>query len=164
MASQSQSQSQDSLPSLISDAPSADSSGTPKKRVFRPQKLLNKTVESAKGGYEAIKDDTKSLANEIHVECFQTFEVYEVIDFIRANWYKLVYVPYLPAFHKPGWLLRYFVGPYNSELISSLVADFIAGITVVLTLIPQVIQFLIFYNLIVPNPIIPIHRLYLTLP
>ena len=74
----------------------------------------------------------------MHNECFETLEVYESIDFIRANWNKLLFIPYLPAFHKPGWLLRYVVGPYTWELFIMFANDFCAGITVALTLIPQV--------------------------
>lgn len=116
--------------------PSSEQTST--KKLFRPKKALKAAVGSAKEGYTSLKQDTHHLANEIQVECFQLFEVYEVIDFIRENWYKAVYVPYLPAFHHPGWLLRYCVGPYTTELIESFFADIIAGITVALTLIPQV--------------------------
>eukprot|EP01039_Chlorochromonas_danica_P001662 gene1661-1816_t len=120
---------------------------TSKKRLFRPKKALKAAVGSAKEGYTSLKQDTHNLANEIQVECFQLFEVYEVIDFIRDNWYKAVYVPYLPAFHHPGWLLRYCVGPYSTELIESFFADIIAGITVALTLIPQALSYASLANL-----------------
>ena len=47
--------------------------------------------------------------------------------------------PYFPAFHNPGWLLRYIVGPHDSKFVESVLSDIGAGITVALTLIPQVI-------------------------
>ena len=48
-----------------------------------------------------------------------------------------IHVPYFPAFHRPGWLMRYVVGPFNDEWLEMLFADFGAGLTVGLTLIPQ---------------------------
>ena len=39
--------------------------------------------------------------------------------------------------YRPGWLVRYIVGPYDYVWLDSLVSDILAGITVALTLIPQ---------------------------
>jgi hypothetical protein len=38
---------------------------------------------------------------------------------------------------RPGWLVRYVLGPYDDEWISSLYGDLVAGLTVAMTLIPQ---------------------------
>lgn len=38
---------------------------------------------------------------------------------------------------RPGWLVRYFVGPYDVVWVENLIADVCAGVTVALTLIPQ---------------------------
>ena len=46
--------------------------------------------------------------------------------------------PMLPALHSPGWLLRYALGPYDWKLWGMLISDIVAGITVALTLVPQV--------------------------
>jgi hypothetical protein len=54
------------------------------------------------------------------------------------NFLKFWKNPYLPAFHSPGWMLRYILGPHDSVMLESLIADVTAGITVGLTLIPQV--------------------------
>ena len=35
-------------------------------------------------------------------------------SFKREIW-NYVHIPYIPALHNPGWLLRYIVGPYNKE-------------------------------------------------
>ena len=40
-------------------------------------------------------------------------------------------------FLRPGWLVRYAVGPFEAEWFDTLIADVTAGITVALTLIPQ---------------------------
>jgi len=55
--------------------------------------------------------------------------------YFKDNWF---HIPYFPAFHRPGWLLKYAVGPYNDKWAESLFSDFWAGVTVALTLIPQV--------------------------
>lgn len=60
----------------------------------------------------------------------------------RARTWKLlsnfIHIPYYPPFHRPGWILRYLFGPYDDSWLESLLADVGAGITVGLTLIPQV--------------------------
>ena len=65
-------------------------------------------------------------------------EIFEVFDSLKANWRRFIHNPDLPAFHKPGWLLDYALGPFNAELLGNLTLDFWAGVTVALTLIPQV--------------------------
>jgi hypothetical protein len=47
------------------------------------------------------------------------------------------YVPHLPAFHRPGWLVKIAVGPYDVEWMDAFFADITAGLTVAMTLIPQ---------------------------
>lgn len=53
-------------------------------------------------------------------------------------WTKFIHIPYFPLLHRPGWLLRYLVGPYDSDWAESLYNDVVSGLTVGLTLIPQV--------------------------
>ena len=62
------------------------------------------------------------------------------------------YVPYMPAFAYPGWLTKYIKGLYNSETrlatIENIVfGDFVAGITVAMTLIPQGLSYATLANL-----------------
>lgn len=75
------------------------------------------------------------------------FEIYECIDYFRENWKNFFHIPYFPAFHKPGWLLRYIVGPHTPELLFMIFSDVIAGITVALTLIPQGLSYAQLANL-----------------
>lgn len=118
----------------------------PEKQTMEHQEIDNisvsaKVSRSIKQGVTGVKDEAKSWSKEIHEECFgcmQTMEVFEVFDFLKDNWRRFVYNPYLPAFHKPGWLLDYALGPFNAELFGYFMLDFWAGITVALTLIPQV--------------------------
>ena len=101
----------------------------------------HKATQSIKHGIDHVKQETFSWSKEIHDECFgcmRTFEVFEVFEIFRDNWRRFVYNPYLPSLHKPGWMLNYALGPYNAELFGSFMLDFWAGVTVALTLIPQV--------------------------
>ena len=49
--------------------------------------------------------------------------------------------------NRPGWLLRYIVGPHTPELFESFTSDVWAGITVALTLIPQGLSYATLANL-----------------
>ena len=69
------------------------------------------------------------------VKCRKVEGEAEAVGKTILSWF---HIPYFPAFHRPGWLLRYLVGPFNKQLLNSVVADFCAGLTVALTLIPQV--------------------------
>ena len=81
----------------------------------------------------------KEAAKEIHVECFQAVEGYVVLDYFKNNWRHFFHIPYLPAFHTPGWMLRYVFGPYDSKWVEIFLGDFAAGVTVAATAVPQVI-------------------------
>ena len=62
--------------------------------------------------------------------------------------------------YRPGWLVRYIVGPYDYVWLDSLVSDILAGITVALTLIPQGN----YYLLLIPLLNIPHIHFVLPLP
>jgi hypothetical protein len=98
-------------------------------------KMATGTIQES---YTDYKKSTADLAKEIQVECFEQLEVYESLQFLKDNWSKFIFIPYLPAFHRPGWMVRYVVGPHTPQLMMNLMYDCIAGITVALTLIPQV--------------------------
>ena len=55
--------------------------------------------------------------------------------------------PFVPAFHSPGWLLRYLLGPHDAPMLEKLAQDMIAGMTVALTLIPQSLSYASLANL-----------------
>jgi hypothetical protein len=107
---------------------------------------VNPIIDSVKYNYEDSKKKTVELGQEINTECIQvvtSLELQESIKFVHQYWLNFVHIPYLPSFHSPGWLLRYFLGPYNLELGLSAFGDFWAGITVAMTLIPQVSLFIL---------------------
>ncbi len=84
------------------------------------------------------KKETIGFLKDLKKEC--TFDVSTNSSFFLffANIGKWFYIPFLPAFHRPGWLLRYIVGPHTLDLMEMAFSDIWAGITVALTLIPQV--------------------------
>ena len=32
---------------------------------------------------------------------------------VQRGTFRFIHIPYIPALHRPGWLLRYIVGPYD---------------------------------------------------
>lgn len=89
-------------------------------------------------GAKSVVEDTVYLAKDIQTECFNPAGANIAVNFVKANFWNFVHIPYFPAFHRPGWMLRYITGPHTVELMSNLFVDFWAGVTVALTLIPQV--------------------------
>lgn len=74
-------------------------------------------------------------------------------DFLLAL-RRRVHVPYFPPMHRPGWLLRLVLGPYNEQWRSRGINDIVAGVTVSLLLIPQGLS----YSTLAQLP--PINGLY----
>lgn len=89
-------------------------------------------------GAKSVVQDSFDLAKDVQTECFNPAGANVAVDFVKANFWNFVHIPYFPAFHRPGWMLRYITGPHTVELMSNLFVDFWAGVTVALTLIPQV--------------------------
>jgi len=86
-----------------------------------------------------VEENTR-LAKEIYTECLPPVSILStegLLKRVHKVVFTFIHVPYFPALHRPGWLLRYLVGPHNEELLEMFVSDFIAGLTVGLTLIPQ---------------------------
>jgi len=52
-----------------------------------------------------------------------------------------IHLPYFPAFHRPGWLFRYLIGPYDKDLAQIFISDLVAGLTVAMTLVPQALSY-----------------------
>ena len=66
---------------------------------------------AANKGRRKAATASKKFAREIKTECLDIFQCREVIEYFKVNWANFIHVPYLPAFHRPGWLLRYMLGP-----------------------------------------------------
>ncbi len=82
------------------------------------------------------RKETESFLKDLKNEC--TFSFSNYLNLMLANVGQWFYIPFLPALHSPGWLLRYMVGPHNIDMFEMAFYDIWAGITVALTLIPQV--------------------------
>lgn len=87
-----------------------------------------------------LKNDFLEIIEDIKTEFFRPKEGAFMANLItlKDQILSFIHIPFLPAFHSPGWLLRYIVGPHDRDWIESIVADIGAGLTVGLTLIPQV--------------------------
>ena len=42
-------------------------------------------------------------------------EYKKLVKYASREFWNYVHIPYLPAFHHPGWLLRYILGPYDKN-------------------------------------------------
>lgn len=123
-------------------AHSTDSLETSEDHSFRFQDLKD---HAAKTVDYTLAYVAASLV-EIKDECYPSITVSSmssVTSSVLSSWESI----YFPALHSPGWLLRYTVGPHTPELIESLLSDVSAGITVALTLVPQVLGFAALANL-----------------
>jgi len=111
-------------------------------------------MEFVQKNVEELKIEAMEFMEEVKAECIPPPMNDGTIKKLKYYVKRWSHIPYLPAFHRPGWLLRYLVGPYDVQWAEGLVADFIAGLTVALTLIPQGLSYAVLAN--VP----PINGLY----
>jgi hypothetical protein len=97
----------------------------------RLQVMRDRFIAHFTGLYEEVKYELTPPDSIRHV----------TLDDVKAFAANFYYVPYLPAFWNPGWLKNYAVGIVTPSLMvdtfESIMADFWAGITVSLCLIPQ---------------------------
>lgn len=86
--------------------------------------------------HSVLKDIQLGL-KEISEECNwrKIFPIEAMSDFNPRNY---IHIPYFPAFHQPGWMTRMLIGPYDAEWKEWVIGDIQAGITVLMTLVPQV--------------------------
>jgi hypothetical protein len=108
------------------------------------------TREDVHASVEQVKTDIRATVRETYEswsECYADVKHECLPELKPSNYYvefatkilrSWIHIPYFPAFHRPGWMLRYIVGPHDRDWLESIVADIVAGITVALTLIPQV--------------------------
>lgn len=112
-------------------------------------------VESWSTGLEHMRTATikelTELKGELYDECYPSsvFDnegegkggiVSTIIGLLCGIW-KFLYVPHFPAFHRPGWLVKIALGPYDSDWLEAIGADLAAGLTVAMTLIPQALSY-----------------------
>jgi high affinity sulfate transporter 1 len=101
---------------------------------------------------EKVKDhfygQYKHAKEEIVAECaIPTEDVKDLARHVVTNFRSYIHIPYFPAFHSPGWLVRYVCGPHTPELLEDMMYDIMAGVTVGLTLIPQALSYATLANL-----------------
>ena len=112
-------------------------------------------VESWSTGFEHMRTETikevNGLKGELYNECYPSsiFEsdddgkggfVSKFVELLCGIW-KFLYVPHFPAFHRPGWLVKILLGPYDADWGDAIFSDVAAGLTVAMTLIPQALSY-----------------------
>lgn len=97
------------------------------------------------------KNDTIEFLKEFRQEALPPKSWFQAQIVSKNNFWEIVkpwiHIPYFPAFHQPGWLLKYAVGPYDQTWIESIISDVLAGITVGLTLVPQGLSYATLANI-----------------
>jgi hypothetical protein len=117
-------------------APTAGYYLVKKKSVMAYQK----TKEQATTIIQDLHEEAISCYQDVKTECSpsnareSTREIFSYLS-------HFYHIPYLPAFHSPGWLLRYIVGPYDREWFDGITSDIPAGLTVGLLMIPQALSY-----------------------
>eukprot|EP01035_Chromulina_nebulosa_P019955 gene19955-25923_t len=113
---------------------------------WNPKPIIYEIKDSLIKGF----DNTKTYWYEVGYEFTQPVKEILKVDYVKSTYetaISYVHIPYFPAFHRPGWLIRYAVGPYNESWAESIFIDIWAGITVGLTLIPQGLSYAQLANL-----------------
>ena len=90
---------------------------------------------------DSVRLSIKNGIEEIKTECTPPLEKIPKIKTATDVWKiftTFIYIPYLPAFTRPGWMKNYIIGPHNFELFEMFYSDIWAGVVVALTLLPQV--------------------------
>lgn len=73
--------------------------------------------------WTGTKDDYVQFFDELKDECTPSVKPANYYkELLQDNMKVWLHIPYLPAFHRPGWLLRYLLGPFDSEWMSLFVA------------------------------------------
>jgi hypothetical protein len=96
------------------------------------------TKEFSKKLVQDIKEDCEFIVKDVVTEYHSQPSFKESFHYVKDIILSFIHIPYLPAFHSPGWLLRYLIGPYDAVWLDNFLSDAGAGLTVGLTLIPQV--------------------------
>jgi hypothetical protein len=87
--------------------------------------------------YEKVSQDIEAAVQEVAKEC-NCFALYKK-DFSQSFSFRhFIHAPFLPPLQQPGWLLEYLLGPFDEQWLENFYTDAQAGLTVLLTLVPQV--------------------------
>ncbi len=123
--------------------------GDPKQKVIEAP--VTGVAQTLKKMYEDTVVEVSDLNEELYNECYPS-QVFDVKEGGRSGFGSklkagllaflgFIYVPHFPLFHRPGWLVKILVGPYDGAWGDALLCDFLAGLTVAMTLIPQALSY-----------------------
>ncbi len=131
----------------MTDTAGAAASGAKAKGAPAPASISTALAKMRKDTVTEVSDLTEELYNECYPS--QVFEMgadeqgglgSQLFAGIFA-FLGFIYVPHFPLFHRPGWLVKILVGPYDGAWGDALLCDFMAGLTVAMTLIPQALSY-----------------------
>ena len=99
-----------------------------KARVLNlPQYIINGTKAVAQDSKSTavklvvdLKNDFLEIVEEVKVEFFRPKERAFLASLIsvKDRVLSFIHIPFLPAFHSPGWLLRYIIGPHDRDWVT----------------------------------------------
>jgi len=128
----------------MSNLPRTESIYAPTAGYYLVKKKSALALQATKNGATTIiqdlRDEAVELIEDIKTECAPSNtgeSVRGALNYLS----DFIHIPYLPAFHSPGWLLRYIVGPYDRDWFDGITSDIIAGLTVGLLMIPQALSY-----------------------
>ena len=81
-----------------------------------PSGIRSRTSEA----FATVNSKIKGGAKVFKTEVIDVFDAPGSVNYVKENWNDYFHIPYFPPFHKPGWLLRYIVGPHDSQLFERL--------------------------------------------
>ena len=97
---------------------------------------------------EGFHQQSEEIGHGLHNLKTEGLEVCQNMPATASSLVKNIHVPYLPLIMGPfPWLLNYFRPPYNKTKLDMFIADFSAGLTIGLTLVPQGLAYASLANL-----------------
>jgi high affinity sulfate transporter 1 len=100
------------------------------------------TDESARV-FKQSKDYVVDSVVEIRNECMPSFGTFNDQNRkkLTEQMRKLIHIPYMPAFIRPGWLVNLCINTPLDKMWDAVYGDIFAGFTVGLTIIPQALSY-----------------------
>lgn len=97
--------------------------------------ISNAIIEYLMEWKKSIHEVREECVPDSNITLSEIFrKVADTAKYMANNW---LHIPYLPSFHRPGWLLHVLMGPFNTEWLYNLHCDFWAGLTMACLYIPQ---------------------------
>ena len=94
--------------------------------------LCVSVAHDLKVAWNGTKDEWVHFFDEVKDECTPSIKPANYYkDLVQNTLQTWIHIPYFPAFHRPGWLLRYLLGPFDAEWLSLFIAGESIGYTAI---------------------------------